>query len=95
MQEGVESSRADAVSVMRQLLHHGQSKDRLMAGVHKHVNSYEPEKQHSLLFQHKTNIPQLNRALPVIEFRYKLSQTKVVSEWKDPWVLPECREDAG
>ena len=57
MQEWVKSSGADAVAVMRQFLHHGQSKDRLMASVDKHVNPYESEKQLSLWFQHKTNIP--------------------------------------
>jgi hypothetical protein len=48
MQERVESSGANAITVMRQLLHHGQSKDGLVRSVHQHVNPYESEKEFPL-----------------------------------------------
>lgn len=57
MQERVKSPGANAVSVMRQLLHHGQSKDRLVRGVQKHVNPYESVKKFPLLLEHRINIP--------------------------------------
>jgi len=56
MQERVESSGANAISVMLKLLHHGQSKDWLVRSVHKHMNPYESEEEFPLLFQHKINI---------------------------------------
>lgn len=57
MQKRIERSRTNAISMMLQLLHHGQSKDWLMGGMHKHMNPYEPEEEFPLLFQHKVNIP--------------------------------------
>jgi hypothetical protein len=60
MQEGVERSWTNAISVMLQLVHHRQPKDRLVRSMYQHVNSYEPEKQLPLLFQHKINIPLLS-----------------------------------
>ena len=57
MQQRVKSSGANAIPVMRQLLHHRQPKDRLVRGVHKHVDPYKTEKEFSLLFQHTINIP--------------------------------------
>ena len=56
MQERVQRSRADAISVMCQFFHHCQPKDRLVRGMHEHVNPYESEIELSLLFQHKFNI---------------------------------------
>jgi hypothetical protein len=61
MQERVERSRANAVAVMRQLLHHGQSKDGLVSRVHQHVHADESGKELSLFLQHKINIPLLVR----------------------------------
>ena len=56
MQEWVEGSRTNAISMRLQLLHHGQSKDRLVGGMHQHMNPYESEEEFPLLFQHKINI---------------------------------------
>jgi hypothetical protein len=78
MQERVERSRPDAIPVMRQLLHHGQSKDGLVGSVHKHVNPYESEKEFSLFLQHKVNIPlPAQTELDNIELRYMLFGTEV------------------
>ena len=44
MQKWVESSRPDAIPVMRQLLHHRQPKDGLVGRMHEHMNPYEAEK---------------------------------------------------
>ena len=57
MQEWVEGARANAISMMRQLLHHGQSKDWLMGSMHQYMNPYESEVEFPLLFQHNVNIP--------------------------------------
>jgi len=56
MQERVESSGANAISVMFKLLHHGQTKDWLVGSMHKHVNPYKSEEEFPLLFQHRINI---------------------------------------
>lgn len=78
MQERVEGSGANVVSMMRQLFHHGQSKDRLVRRVHQHVNPYQPEKQFPLLFQHNPNILLPDQyQLSIIELRYKLSETNI------------------
>ena len=49
MQERVKRTRANTIPMMGQLFHHGQAKDRLVCGVHQHVDTYEPEKQFPLL----------------------------------------------
>ena len=73
MQEWVEGSRTDAISMMRQLLHHRQAKDWLMGCMHQYMNPYESEEEFPLLFQHNVNIPsQGDVEFHVIEFRYML-----------------------
>jgi len=56
MQERVERTRTNAIAVMRQLLHHGQSEDGFVRRVHEHMNPNEPVKEFLLLLQHKINI---------------------------------------
>jgi hypothetical protein len=57
MQQRVQRSRPDPVTVMRQLLHHGQPKDRLMRGMHQHMNPNQAEKEIPLLSGHPFTIP--------------------------------------
>ena len=49
MKKRVERSRANAISVMLQLFHHGHPKDWLTRRVQQHVNPYEAEKEFPLL----------------------------------------------
>ncbi len=44
VQQRIECSRPDAVSVMRELLHHRQAEDRLLRRVQQHVNANEAVK---------------------------------------------------
>jgi hypothetical protein len=60
MQKGVESSRANAVPVMVQFLHHRKAEDGLLRRMQEHMNPYQPEKEFSLLARHPSNIPPLN-----------------------------------
>ncbi len=61
MQERVEGSGANAITVMRQFLHHGRAKDGLVRSMRKHVNPNKSQKDIPLLFQHNINIPLLGR----------------------------------
>jgi len=49
MQQRIQRSRSNAIAVVRKLVHHRQSKNRLMAGVHQHVNPYQSEEEFLLL----------------------------------------------
>jgi len=49
MKQGVESSRADSISMMPQLFHHRQAEDWLVRSVHKHMDANEAEEEFSLL----------------------------------------------
>ena len=78
MQEWIEGARANAIPMMRQLLHHGQSKDWLMGSMHQYMNPYESEEEFPLLFQHNVNIPsQRCVRFYVIEFRYMLFESVI------------------
>jgi len=44
MQERVKSPGSDPISVMRQLLHHGQPEDWLVSGMHQHMDADESGK---------------------------------------------------
>jgi hypothetical protein len=57
VQERVEGSWTDAVPVMLEFFHHGQTKDRLMKRMHEDVDAYEAEEEFTLMFQHTLNIP--------------------------------------
>jgi hypothetical protein len=59
MKERVESTRTDAIPVMRQLFHHSESKDWLMGRMYENMNPYKAEKEFSLLTGHRSNIPLL------------------------------------
>ena len=63
MQKGVESSRPDAIPVMRQFLHHRKAEDGLLRRMYEYMNPYQPEKEFSLVTGHQSNIPpfDLNR----------------------------------
>jgi len=63
MQQRVQGSGPNAIAVMRQLPHHGQSKNRLMRSVHQHVDPYQPEEEFSLFLQHRINIRPWSRFL--------------------------------
>jgi hypothetical protein len=57
MQERVESSRPNAIPVMRQLLHHREPKDGLVGRMYEYVNPDEAEKEFPLVIGHRSNIP--------------------------------------
>ena len=57
MQKGVESSRPDAIPVMRQFLHHRNAEDGLLRRMCEYMNPYQPEKEFSLVVLHQSNIP--------------------------------------
>ncbi len=52
MQKRVERSGADAIPMMLKLLYHRQPKDRLVSGMHKHVNAYKTRKKFPLMYWH-------------------------------------------
>ena len=52
VKQRIERSRTDAISVVLQLLHHGQSENRLVSSVQEHVDSYETEKKFPLMLWH-------------------------------------------
>ena len=49
MQKRVKSPGTDAVPMMGELIHHGQSEDWFMGCVHQHVNSDKAKEQFPLL----------------------------------------------
>ena len=53
MQEGVESSWSDAISVMRQFLHHRKTEDGFLRRVYEYVNPYQAEIEFLLMTGHK------------------------------------------
>jgi hypothetical protein len=57
VQKGVESSRPDAISVMRQFLHHRKAEDGLLRRMYEHMNPYQTGKEFSLVTGHQSNIP--------------------------------------
>jgi hypothetical protein len=61
MQERVESTRTDAIPVMRQLFHHREPKDWLMGRMYEYMNPYKAEKEFSLMTGHRSTIPLLNQ----------------------------------
>lgn len=64
MQERVECAGADSVTVMRELIHHGQPEDLLMRGVDKHVNSNEPVVELPVVIRHRIEYTSIHRKLP-------------------------------
>jgi len=78
MQEWVEGPRTNAIPMMLQLVHHGQSKDWLMGRMHQHMNPNESEEEFPLLFQHNVNIPSRGDVeFHIIEFRYMLFESVI------------------
>jgi hypothetical protein len=61
MEKGVESSRPDAIPVMRQFLHHRKAEDWFLRRMYEYMNPYQPEEEFSLVTGHQTNIPRLPR----------------------------------
>jgi len=59
VQKRVESSRSDAIPVMPQFFHHRQPKDGFVGRMDQHMNSYQAEKEFSLMLGHGSNIPLL------------------------------------
>jgi hypothetical protein len=53
MEEGVKRSRADAIAVMLQLLHHGQTEDWVMRRMDQHVDPNEPVIKFALMIDHR------------------------------------------
>jgi hypothetical protein len=49
MEEWIQSSRSNPVTVMLQLLHHGQAKNRLMSGMNQHMDANESGKDFPLM----------------------------------------------
>ena len=73
MQERIEGSGANAVSVMRQFLHHGQTEDRLVSRMHQHVNADQAEVEIALTIGHNATIPlelESNCMLSVFDISY-------------------------
>ncbi len=52
VEERIERSRPDVVSVVLQLLHHGQPENRLVNRVQEHVDPYKAEKEFPLMWWH-------------------------------------------
>jgi hypothetical protein len=75
MQERVKSSRANAIPVMRQFLHHRKPKDRLVGRMDEHMNPYKAEKEFSLVVGHRSNIPlcDLNR-ISIVYYRISITR---------------------
>jgi hypothetical protein len=57
VQQGVESSWPDAISVMRKFLHHRKAEDGLLRRMYEHMNPYQTEEELSLVTGHQSNIP--------------------------------------
>ena len=56
VQQRVERTGPDAISMMPELLHHRQTEDLLVRGMDEHMDPDEAGKELSLMFQHKVNI---------------------------------------
>jgi hypothetical protein len=61
MQKRIKSTGSNPIAVMPQLLHHGQSKNRLLCGMHQYMDADQTKIKFALLFQHSMNI-----TLPVV-----------------------------
>ena len=59
MQQGVERTWADAISVVRQLLHHRQPEDGLVGRMDEYMNPDEAEEEFPLVTGHRSTIPPL------------------------------------
>ena len=57
MQKRIECAGADAIAVMREFLHHGESEDGLLRSVQQHVDANESIEKLAFLVCHKINIP--------------------------------------
>ena len=53
MQKRVESSRSNAISVMRQFLHHCKTEDGLVGRMYEYMNPYQAEIEFSLVTGHR------------------------------------------
>ena len=56
VEQGVERSRADAIPVMRQLLHHGEAEDGLVRRMQEHMDPYQSDEEFALVTGHPLNI---------------------------------------
>lgn len=57
MQERIQRSRSNAITVMRQLLHHREAEDGLVRSMRQNMDAYETKKKFSLMIGHRSNIP--------------------------------------
>ncbi len=53
VQKRIERAGTDAVAMVREFLHHGESEDGFVHGVHQHVDADEPVEEFALLICHK------------------------------------------
>ena len=53
MQKGVESSWPDAISVVRQFLHHRKTEDGFVRRMYEYMNPYQAEIEFSLVTEHR------------------------------------------
>ena len=74
MQKGIECAGADAVAVMREFLHHGESEDGLLRSVQQHVDADETVEELALLIYHKDKYTSVNESVVLtdIEIRYNV-----------------------
>jgi hypothetical protein len=64
VQKGIERARADAVAVVGELLHHGESEDRFVRGVQQHVDPDKPVEEFALLICHKNKYTAASMSRP-------------------------------
>lgn len=57
VQQRIKRTRANAISVVLQLLDHGQSENGLLRRVYQHMDTYETDKEFSLMEGHHKRIP--------------------------------------
>lgn len=74
MQKRIECARTDAVAVMREFLHHGESEDGLLRSVQQHVDADETVEELALLIYHKNKYTSVNVSVVLtdIEIRYNV-----------------------
>ena len=71
VQERIKGTRADAIAVMFQLLHHRETKDGLVHCVQQYMDADQPVEELPFLIGHVNNIPpRIATVLTIIETRY-------------------------
>jgi hypothetical protein len=64
VQKRIERAGADAVAVVREFLHHGESEDGLVHGVQQHVDANKTVEEFALLIYHKNKYTSANVSRP-------------------------------